>query len=183
MGLLSSILKKGIRDLGERVTENLEKEFGEGIGDEIEKKLGRAVKNAVHPADGYFDDRSKPARTDRRINAGDESYYEYDDSDPRSAAEKIAAVLAEEFPQYEVRENVSPSTIGGTGRCLDYSFGVYENGEPKLFIMLVGKDTCGSRVYRWSKEQAEKAGVTMINFVEHYPNRPGYIKERLHQYI
>lgn len=131
---------------------------------------------------------SKAAEEYNRQNPGsaealDSSIYEYDESDTRSAEEKIAAVLSEEFPQYEVKKYVSPATIGGTGEFLDYTFGIYEGGAPKLFIMLIGKTTCSSRMYRWSKEQAEKAGVTLINFIEHYPNRPEYIKNRLHQYI
>jgi len=54
---------------------------------------------------------------------------------------------------------------------------------PKLFIMIVGKNTTTHREYRWSREQAERAGVTMINFVAHYPNEIPYIVDRLHQYL
>lgn len=99
------------------------------------------------------------------------------------AATKIRKVLASSFSQYEVKENISPSTIGGTGKFMNYSFGVYSAGNPKLFIMLVGKTTCSTRLYRWSKEQAEKQGVKMINFVSHYPNNEKYIEERLKQYL
>ena len=96
---------------------------------------------------------------------------------------KLRTVLAKEFPQYEVREQVSPTTLGGTGKFLPYTFGVYENDRPKLFIMVVGKNTCQHRDYRWSKEEAQKAGVTMINFVEAFDNYINYIIERLHQYL
>lgn len=106
--------------------------------------------------------------------------YEYDGID---AAVKIGKVLSESFSQYEVKTNVSPVTIGGTGRFMNYSFGVYQGGNPVLFIMLVGKTTCSSRMYRWSKEQAERSGVKMINFVQHYPNNVNYIKNRLSQYL
>lgn len=99
------------------------------------------------------------------------------------AAGKIRKVLAESFPQFEVKENVSPTTLGGSGRFMNYSFGVYFAGMPRLFIMLVGKTTCSTRLYRWSREQALKSSVTMINFVEHYPNEPEYIRNRLKQYL
>lgn len=150
-------------------------------------QAGRENRSALKEA---LENLSKAAEEYNKQNGGsfggadvDSSWYEFDESDTRSAEEKIAAVLAEEFPQYEVKKYVSPTTIGGTGKFLDYTFGIYEGGAPKLFIMLVGKTTCGSRMYRWSKEQADKAGVTLINFVEHYPNRPEYIKTRLQQYI
>lgn len=103
--------------------------------------------------------------------------------DGLEAAFKIRKVLAEAFPQYEVRENVSPTTIGGTGKFMNYSFGVYAGGSPKLFIMLVGKSTCRTRLYRFSKEAAAANGITMINFIEHYPNNPAYILLRLKKYL
>ena len=92
-------------------------------------------------------------------------------------------MLEREFPEYQVRDRVSPETIGGTGRFMRYSFGVYKDDRPKLFIMLIGKTTCRLREYRWSKEQAEKAGVTLINFIEHEPNSVPYITQRLHKYL
>lgn len=97
--------------------------------------------------------------------------------------EKLRLILANEFPQYEVIEQVSPTTLGGTGNFLPYDFGVYEYGQPKLFIMVVYNNTCSHRDYRWSKEEAERAGVTMINFVYAFENREDYIINRLHQYL
>lgn len=107
----------------------------------------------------------------------------YEDVAEEFVADKLRAVFAREFPQYEIKENVSPTTIGGTGEFMDYSFGVYENGVPKLFIMVVFSNDCARRTYRWSKEQAERAGVTMINFVAAFENRIDYIIDRLHQYL
>ena len=34
-----------------------------------------------------------------------------------------------------------------------------------------------------SREEAEKRGYTFLNFIEHYPNMPEYIKDRLHKYL
>lgn len=96
---------------------------------------------------------------------------------------KLDYVLKNEFPQYEIRKKVSPVTLGGTGKFMDYDLGVYENGTPKLFIMIVGSNTCSKREYRWSKEEAEKAGVPMINFVMAFSNKIDYITNRLHQYL
>ena len=49
--------------------------------------------------------------------------------------------------------------------------------------MVVFSNDCALRTYRWSKEQAERAGVTMINFVAAFENRIDYIIDRLHQYL
>ncbi|MBO7401791.1 MAG: hypothetical protein J6U10_02235, partial [Lachnospiraceae bacterium] len=77
----------------------------------------------------------------------------------------------------------SPETLGGTGRFMRYSYGVYKDGQPKLFIMIINNNTCAMREYRWSKEQAEKAGVTLINFRLNEPNSVMYIRDRLHKYL
>ena len=103
--------------------------------------------------------------------------------DAKSAKEKIVEVLSEEFPAYSIRYDVSPVSIGGQGRFMNYSLGVYDGDVPKLFIMLISKTTTAHREYRWSKEEAEKNGITFLNFVEHYPNRKEYISERLHKYL
>ncbi|MBQ9140508.1 MAG: hypothetical protein IJX63_01775 [Lachnospiraceae bacterium] len=107
----------------------------------------------------------------------------YEGLEEEDVDRKLRAVLAKEFPQYEVREQVSPTTLGGTGKFKPYDFGIYENGAPKLFIMVVYNNTCAQREYRWSKEQAEAAGVTMINFVFAFENRLDYIIDRLHQFL
>lgn len=96
---------------------------------------------------------------------------------------KLEAILSKEFPQYELRTQVSPETIGGTGRFMPYSYGIYENDKPKLFIMIVSNNTCASRYYRWSKEAAGKAGIPMINFVYTFSNKIPYMIDRLHQYL
>jgi len=109
------------------------------------------------------------------------TFWDYEDNIP--ITKKLNDILAQKFPQYEVRYNVSPTEIGGTGKFMNYSMGIYQNGSPKLFIMITGKTTNTHRLYRWSKEQAAKAGITMINFVEHFPNRPEYVAERLAKYL
>lgn len=99
------------------------------------------------------------------------------------AKEKILKVLEEEFEEYTVKEDVSPKTIGGEGKFMNYSLGIYKEDEPVLFIMIIGKTTCSHREYRFSKEEAERNGIQMINFIAHYPNEISYITQRLHQYL
>lgn len=109
------------------------------------------------------------------------NYYAYYDGVP--LIKKLDDTIAQRFSQYSVRHNVSPIEIGGAGKFMNYSVGVYLNGAPKLFIMIVGKNTCKLRLYRWSKEQADKVGIPMINFVEHFPNRLEYVAERIGRYL
>ncbi|MBR0386089.1 MAG: hypothetical protein IJI05_06055 [Erysipelotrichaceae bacterium] len=112
-----------------------------------------------------------------------DDYYMELPEDSLDCKAKILEVLAADFPQYEVREEVSPTTIGGKGRFMNYSLGLYFNGQPRLFIMIIYGSQGRKREYRWSKEQAAAVGITMINFLKYSPNRYWYIKERLSQYL
>ncbi|MBQ1306048.1 MAG: hypothetical protein IIY44_06640 [Erysipelotrichales bacterium] len=120
----------------------------------------------------------------RREEEKEEAYYNpTEEEEAKSCRDKIMEVLASDFPQYEVKEDVSPVTFGGEGRFMNYSIVVYEEGKAKLVMMLIGKTTTAHREYRWSKEAAQKAGVPFINFVKHYPNTYAYIRDRLHKYL
>ena len=109
-----------------------------------------------------------------------EGYYDYDG---RPCRDKILEVLALEFPQYTVYENINPRDLGGEGRFMDYSIAVCEGNVIRLVIMIVGKTTCTHREYRWSKEFAKKHRIIFLNFVRHFPNSIPYIRDRLHQYL
>ncbi len=158
MGLFDKLLSQGAKALTKAATDvvgNVASEFINGLTD--------------NAADNELDEDSMPAG--------------YEDMEEEDVEERLRAVFDREFPQYEVREEVSPTTLGGTGEFMPYSYGVYENGTPKLFIMVVMNNTCRQRLYRWSKEEAAKAGVPMINFVYSFENRIDYIINRLHQYL
>lgn len=109
------------------------------------------------------------------------TFWDYEDNIPID--KKISDILAQKFSQYEVRRDVSPTEIGGTGKFMNYAFGIYQGGSPKLFITITGSTLKANRLYRWSKEQADRSGIPMINFVPHFPNRPEYVAERLAKYL
>ncbi len=73
--------------------------------------------------------------------------------------------------------------LGGKGKFMDYSIVVSNEEDIALIIMMIGKTTTSHREYRWSRQFAEERGIPLINFIEHYPNRPEYIIERLHKYL
>ena len=164
MGLLDRLINKIGEVVGEEAKEGLQKAFGSG-----QRPAGQT---GSADTDHY-------SNTDGQQAFGD-GYYDFDG---RPLADKLYEVLRDEFPEYVVNENVSPETLGGTGRFMRYSYGVYKDGQPKLFIMIINNNTCAMREYRWSKEQAEKAGVTLINFRLNEPNSVMYIRDRLHKYL
>ena len=152
--------------------------------DQLRNTLGGLVNNTQAPKPPTPQSKPsqpQPAQPQQPEVHDGGTFWDYEDNIPID--KKISDILAEKFSQYEVRRDVSPTEIGGTGKFMNYSFGIYQNGSPKLFIMLTGKTTNNCRLYRWSKEQAVKAGITMINFVPHFPNRPEYVAERLAKYL
>lgn len=182
MGLFGDLRKAGdaLASTIKKAAESDEaKEFVDILG-----KVAQDAKEAVEKSANAVGTDQEPewARKPEPTAPSYEDDYESDEAQI-PVADKIRSVMASEFPAYELRENVSPTTLGGTGRFMDYSFGVYQDGTPKLFMMIVGKTTCAHSEYRWSKEQAQAAGVEMINFVAHYPNKVDYIVNRLHQYL
>ena len=197
MGLFDKILSEGAKILNEATSEeNKEKaadflnslkdaagQLKDAVDDAIQSEGGGAGKSFAEAVAQSKSAWEEDLQKEEQRKAQERIWYTEDESDTRTCREKILSVLAESFPQYEVRENVSPLTIGGEGRFMDYSIGVYENGVPKLFMMIIGKTTTSHREYRWSREEAEKRGYTFLNFVEHYPNRTDYIKDRLSQYL
>ncbi len=141
--------------------------------DQTKKTAAEPEKKASGESEQEY---SEPVSTD------DDDIFE-GTCDAPTCRQRILDVISSQFPSYSVAEDVSPTTVGGTGRFMNYSIGVYSGGQPKLFIMIIGKTTTSHREYRWSKEAAEKAGVTMINFIAHYPNKTRYISERLSKYL
>ncbi len=145
------------------------------VAEEFNKQTGGALGQQPKTAPNY----GNPAAQQNYAPQNDPDM----EDEPADVRKEIEDIVAECFPQYELRRNVSPTTIGGQGRFLDYSYGLYRDGAPRLFIMIVDKKTCSHRIYRWSKEEAAKRGITMINFVEHFPNKYYYVKNRLAQYL
>ncbi len=177
MGIFDQLLKSG-SELLKEVTSEENKE----AANELLKNLKAVVDEHKDDIKEFMDSvREEAKKAEEKMEEEEKYYEEYEDG--KTCRQRILDILASEFPSYTVRENVSPATIGGTGRFMDYSIVVYDGAEPKLFIMIIGKTTTSHREYRWSRQEAEKNGYAFINFIEHYPNNPDYITNRLHKYL
>jgi uncharacterized protein YjbJ (UPF0337 family) len=192
MGLLDKILKEGadaIKDIASEENKKKAQDLFGSLKESLEehkddlKKAADELKNEFEKETGVsVSDAMQSIKDEASSSSCDSSVYE-DYEDGMTARQRILGILADKFPKYDVKENVSPATIGGTGRFMNYSIAVYDGNVPKLFIMLIGKTTTAHREYRWSRQEAEKRGYSFINFVEHFPNRPEYIEERLRKYL
>ncbi len=176
MGLFDKLLKEVKEAVNENISEE-DREKAKNLLGNLKETFGNEIDTIKKAVDEY-----KAEQKEKEENRIPEEFFE-DYEDGRTAQQRILDILAEEFPQYNVYENVSPVEMGGDGKFMDYSIIVCEGNEVKLVIMLIGKTTTAHREYRWSREFAEDHGIQFINFVEHYPNHPEYIKQRLHKYL
>ena len=184
MGLLDKILKEGAEALKDVASDENKKKAADLFGslkDSFEEHKDDLKKAVDELKDELGVDDEKQVFSSSSESSHDYFPEEFDET--KSCREKILECLAKEFPSYTVRENVSPREFGGTGKFMDYSIVVCDGNTPKLIMMLIGKTTTAHREYRWSREFAEGKGYAFINFVEHFPNLPEYISERLHKYL
>ena len=190
MGLFDNLIKEGAKALKEATSEE-NKEKASNLFNSFKQNIEDVTSNVLSDEDkekasSFFNNLKESlnskSNSEKQMEQKPE-YFEEDESDERTCREKVLTVLQEEFAEYEVRENVSPLTIGGQGKFMNYSIGVYKDNVPKLFIMLIGKTTASHREYRWSRQEAEKNGIEFINFINHYPNTIPYITDRLHKYL
>ena len=93
---------------------------------------------------------------------------------------KIKHVVATEFTEYELRENVNSSELGGESGAASYTYGIYRNCAPVIMInVFTDRNEYKLKRYRLAKEAAEFSGVTYLRFFSHLPNEISYITERL----
>jgi hypothetical protein len=161
MGLLDSLFKKGADALVGKAAEALENATGMDL--DGSNNAGRqGGYNAQYPA------QSAPIAQAAPTAYGGE---------PLKDRAFFAGVLAQKFPEYEVREYVPTAELGGTGR--DYDFGLYKAGQPAGMVMLVEHNRDNNAAYKNARSTAQAAGVPFINFYLHMPNEQGFIINRI----
>ncbi len=174
MGLLDSILR--------RATNRVANAAADRVVDQVVDSIrGNGTSQKTNYNTGAQNTNSQPS-TQPANNAVPEDAFGEGYCDAAECRKRILACLSQNFASYSVQENAASSIMGENGG-MPYSIAVYQGGTVKLLIMIIGKTTCQLRKYRFSMEAAKRNGVTMINFVGHYPNRPDYICDRLRQYL
>ena len=94
--------------------------------------------------------------------------------------DKIKNVVAKEFPDYELRENVKAAELGGESGAASYTYGIYRDATPVIMInVFVDRNAYRLKRYRLAREAAEFSGVKHLSFFSHLPNEVSYITNRL----
>lgn len=115
-----------------------------------------------------------------RRGAGDE--YCRGESDLRG---RIESIVAEEWPGYELRKNVSSrEMLAQAGASEFYSYGIYHDGVPVAMIMLLRDNNAYRRKEIQLAQQAcQEQQIPYMNFMIYMANYRSYISERLKKNI
>ncbi len=93
-------------------------------------------------------------------------------------------IIAAEFSEYELRKDIPVTELDIFAKGRAYSYGMYLNGSPKAFIMIMkDRNDYRSLPVVLAKQEAEKNGIPYMNFMPHLPNEPEYIINRLRQNV
>lgn len=104
--------------------------------------------------------------------------------DEQRCKRNIEQVISNEYVGYDLRRNVPSTEMYATDNAVDYTYGLYRNGFPVLFINVIENRNDYSLLrYRRAKEAAVANGVPHLNFFSHLPNEISYISNRLRENV
>ncbi len=114
----------------------------------------------------------------------------------------FAEIIAAEFPQYGVAEDVPVTDLAGFANDsfqlyktrpyqaykaewgAPYSFVLYADGGPKGVVMLgSGHSHCSNVKYLIARAYAKKLGLPYINFYTQMPNERDYVISRIRRFL
>ncbi len=173
MGFLDRAIKKGLSN-------GIANGISNGISNALDGSIGNKLSEALSPLGDAIDKMTdntsatsyEPVQNNTTYNTG-ESLANGD------IAENFYGILSTEFGGYEIKRNVSPTTIGGNPVAREYTFGLYESGAPKLFIMLTPHNKYRNRPFIEAKNACESSGIQFMNFFTHFSNEKNYVIDRI----
>lgn len=113
-------------------------------------------------------------------NDPDEESCYYEESVVRNRIEKVAA---EEWPGYELRQNIPAAEMGAESGAVDYSYGLYLNGVPMAMILILDAGEYRLKKVRLAHQACRDKGVFCMNLMLQLPNRRSYISEMLRKNV
>ncbi len=160
MGFLDNLLKKETRKAISKIVGNAVDNVFDNINDTINSKMASNDASATN-------------------NPDEESCY-YEESVVRTRIEKVAA---EEWPGYELRQNISSTEMGAEDGAMDYSYGLYLNGVPMAMILILDSGDYRLKKVRLAHQACRDKGVFCMNLMLQLPNRRSYISEMLRKNV
>ena len=176
MGFLDRAIKKGLSN-------GIANGISNGINNALEGTIGNKLSEALSPLGEALDkmaDQTTNTASEQNATANNSTSYNSGELLINGdVAENFYRILSTEFAGYELRRNVSPTTIGGSSVARDYTFGLYQNGTPRLFITLTPHNRYQNRPFREAKSACESSGIKFLNFFTHFANEKNYVINRI----
>lgn len=150
--------------------------------------LGKVVSTVVDSAvDGVMKS-VNPSGKDGGGTAPAASKYDAEDGHCRGEGElreRIEAVVAAEWPGYELRKDVPSSEMSALdGARKFYTYGIYRDGVPVAMILfLSNRNDYRRREVLLMQRACEKQGVPYMNFMTYMANHRAYISKRFRENI
>jgi hypothetical protein len=161
MGILNRIVRGAVSDA-------VSTAVGGAVNDLVKKATDGITGGSGGQAPQYAPSASAPQQASAQTQA-----------QPPARKDKtfFAGVLQQEFPGYEIRQDVPVAELGGTGK--PYDFGIYLAGQPRAVVMLTEHNRDNNAAYRNAKAAAAARGVPFLNFYLHMPNERDYVVNRV----
>jgi hypothetical protein len=99
-------------------------------------------------------------------------------------------IITEEFPEFEVRADVSPESLGlrreqvyrdraGEYPSQNFDLGLFNGGEIAAVVMVTGPGKGALAVFKNTRETAQANKIPFVNFYIHFPSEREYVVERI----
>ncbi|MDO4303102.1 MAG: hypothetical protein Q4D94_04250 [Bacillota bacterium] len=155
---------------------------------EAKKLVGSVVDNVLDYVGENAKDVLNPNSTGRLQKANAKSAVSSDEEDCCYSAsvvgKRIKKIIAENFSDCELRENIASREIGADDLSWKYTYGVYRNGTAIAMINLLDNPNDYKRKnVLQSKAACREKEIGYVHFLLHLPNRSSYISEKLTEII
>lgn len=166
MGFLQNLLKKEARKMLSNVINTAKDEVVRTINSDPEAEYNSSASAPVQVT----------APVTSSATSSDEDFCESE----KELGERIAKIVTEEWPGYELRKNISAKELDAAFGARKYSYGLYKDGTPKAMILVLdGRSLYCRKDTRLAHEACKAKGVFCMNLMMHLPNRRSYIAEQL----
>ncbi|MDR2888378.1 MAG: hypothetical protein LBV33_00870 [Lachnospiraceae bacterium] len=96
--------------------------------------------------------------------------------------ENFKTLLLTDFSSFEIRQDIPATEIGGLPAYYPYTFGLYREGEPQLFIMLtIAGNQYYQKAHREARELCAQKNIKYLNFFCHFQNERYYVYNRIRE--
>lgn len=180
MGFLENLIRRETRKLVSNVVDNVVNTVVDNVSDVINP--GRETQTAQEEYEAMKTKASNTAGALSSIEDDEERCLKEDSLDGKKRIHvRLTEIVAEQWPAYELRQDVAASEFAAEPGTRKYSYVLYNNyGAAVLSVMVLNN----SNHYRKKEvvlahEASERKGVPCINLMTYMPCERSYIYNRL----